>query len=67
MNTFLTALTIIMIAGIVLPLIGVGIRILIAGLFDEEYSWMDAIFGLTLIVTNSLAGGILFLLLIKKP
>ena len=67
MNTFLTALTIVMIAGIALPLIGVGIRILIAGLFDEEYSWMDAIFGLTLIVTNSLAGGILFLLLIKKP
>ena len=67
MNTFLTALTIVIIAGITLPLIGVGIRILIAGLFDEEYSWMDAIFGLTLIVTNSLAGGILFLLLIKKP
>jgi hypothetical protein len=67
MNTFLTALAIVMIAGIALPLIGVGIRILIAGLFDEEYSWMDAIFGLTLIVTNSLAGGVLFLLLIKKP
>jgi len=66
-ETFLTALGIVIIAGIALPFIGVGIRILIAGLFDSEYGWTDVICGLALIVASSLVGGALFLLLIERP
>jgi len=65
MDAFLTALEIVVLTAMALPLAYIGVRILIAGLFDNEYDWIDAIFGLTLTAVSSLGGGVLLMLLSK--